>query len=341
MQAQIFILMGSLGASNQLHHIPALRSLSQSWCGAIYWAFLTFLCILANWRQVKNAITRQLRVNAISIVGGDLTVQYTNGESARYDTWNIPPPSHEADGIYLEVDETWIRIPQRAIRARESFEEALIRSAEAIPAVSIPQPPDAAEFPFAVTYTQSKADVVHAYHNGWSRPVDRSAWVISALFILFGPMLLCFLIGLPTEKWNLLDTVTASIPVGLTISAIIGIPALLSAASSSSQVNMAQQMHPFEQPLLIALGKAGVAIYGGAAANIVAWNNVRNLSGDERLICFEIPDDLVIIPRTAFLDLKQADEFLRAAKIYKGGGTPKFGGMQAVWPPAPSQAIPK
>jgi len=75
--------------------------------------------------------------------------------------------------------------------------------------------------------------------------------------------------------------------------------------------------------------------------NIVAWNNVRNLSGDERLICFETSDDLIIIPRTAFLDLKQADEFLRAAKTYKGGGTPKFGGMQAVWPPSPSQAIPK
>jgi len=327
LSAQIFlILVTSMGAPGIFHRFTALKALPDALCYAVWALLMISIYVYSSWQMLRSSITHQSNLNTIALRENRLTLQYDNGDRTEYPLPSARAFTREAAGIFFDLGGIWIHVPQHALVDNgDKLEEAFVYSAQAAQSITIPQPPNADAFPFAITFQQSKADFSHAYHNGWSRPMDRSGCGIALVAILFGPMLFCFVMALLTG--SSLDTAKGAVPVGLFISAIIGIPYLIFTASASPQINAAQQRHPFEQPLLVALGPDGAAIHGGLDTNIVDWKDIRKISGDERLIYLDMPDDLILIPRSAFLDSRHADEFLAAAKAYKNGKIPSSNSM--------------
>ena len=62
---------------------------------------------------------------------------------------------------------------------------------------------------------------------------------------------------------------------------------------------------------------------------------ILKVSGDNRCLYIAMRDDLLVIPRSAFLDTALAEHFLSAAAAYMRGEAPSSDDVGAIWPPAP------
>jgi hypothetical protein len=234
------------------------------------------------------------------------------------------------DGIFINRGHSWILIPARAFESNEeraTFEEIFLHSRQSLNTVRIP-PPQIDGCPWAVTFQPSKGDAVHAYYHGWGWSFLRSSDGRTAVACCLLPLLMCAIFGR-----FLGAAFSMMLLVGGVISVLFTIVIVLYLMSSAYPVSVVNKRHPMTQPLTVGLGQDGVAVNDGLSTLVIPWNEVRRIASDRRLLSLEAKRDLLLIPRSAFLDAAQADEFLAAAQAYRRGETPAKNEAAAPWPP--------
>lgn len=197
-------------------------------------------------------------------------------------------------------------------------------------------------FPWTVTFRQNKGDAVHAYYRGWA-PIflGSSEGVVSLL--ICGAAISCVLAIIASNHYHIngaqkatsFGSSTANAIVGVTVFTCIplSIPATLYLISPFLPMNVARRRRPLAKPLTVGIDSQGVAVNNGSTTVGYYWNDVWKIATDRHLIYLATRRELILIPRSAFLDMAQADEFLAAARAYRRGETPLKSEAAAPWPP--------
>ena len=322
------------------HLIPALKS--TPWLPYVVgWLLLTSIPhARREFRRIRAAIVDQSMLQTVSLSGNNIDFQFADGRSLSVPVTALKV-SATAHGLIIFTG--WksnqairavllaILIPSHAFSSQQEaghFEYCILHSQQLAMAPKIP-PVTLEGYPIAVTFQRERGDAAHAYYSGWSQYFVTQSHLRTRATIVIAPTVICLVIG----------TFAGAGPgigfaVGIVISMLFFLASLLHLAIPAFPMRVAEQRRPIKQPLTVGLGAHGFAINDGSRTFNVPWNAVDRVGIDNRLIYLAMKGDLVMIPRTAFLDRTQSDEFFAAAETYRRGEVPLA--AASPWPPPPN-----
>lgn len=326
-----FIIAWWIG--HNVHYVPLLQSLP-AWPAYVLWiAGAMILYAIRTRRIVAESLAGQTDVRVVKVNEGTLYVEDAAGIVTSIPLGSIVVAS-ASEGIYLTWSYGTVLVPARAFVDSEeagAIEAAYHRAAQAGKEIKIPVS-RIDGFPWSVTFQQEKGDAIHAYYHGWAPVFWRlGEWqpVIPIVSVIVA-LALAMAIALH-------GAIIVMLLVLATLGAFFGLVASIYGATPSPAINGTRRRHPIEQPLTLAVGMPGVALNNGAGTVVLPWTDIRKLRTDKRLIYCETADDLLLIPKSAFLDANMANAFFKAVDAYRQGVEPQATLQPIVWPPAPEK----
>ena len=317
--------------AHNVHYVSFLRSIP-GWLVSLLWlAVAILLYALRTRRIVAESLAGQTDVRVVKVNEGTLYVEDAAGIVTSIPLGSIVVAS-ASEGIYLTWSSGTVLVPARAFADSEeagAIEAAYHRAAQAGKEIKIPAS-RIDGFPWSVTFQQEKGDAIHAYYHGWAPVFWRLGGWQSAIPIVAVLAVLTLTVAVFAH-----DAIIVMLMVVAALVSFFGIVTAIYCVTPSPAIIGMQRRHPIEQPLTVAVGMPGVAVNNGAATVVLAWSDIRKLRSDKRLIYCESATDLLLIPKSAFLDTTMADAFFKAVDSYRHGVEPPAALQPIVWPPAP------
>lgn len=287
-------------------------------------------------REFRDHKDSQRDVRSVLCTPEIVTISYTRLGRFEYSLPAASMVRHNQEGVYIDWPKFALLIPARAFEGddAESLRTLYIRAKETQNKIRIPPRLDAREFPVSILAQPSKMDIVHAYYGGWGKAYQPANNSIYTLLVLIGPTLFCVSLALYMQL-----SVLRLLVIALEVTLLGVIASGLFRLSPGFPLSIAQSRHPLKQPRRIGMGPSGVTVHDGKSPSIFGWETVQRLGDDSRLIYMQVPGDLILIPKSSFLDERHVAEFLDAAMVYQRGETPAIDQARAVWPPEPTDAV--
>lgn len=320
-------------------HVHSTHSALNSACFVV----IFIACYIAAWIHSKRHVeSTQVETQTVTI-DDDILSYVTRDKAQRIPLRFVTMLERLPGLLVIKTPDGYLYVPQRAFEDQKRFDDLHTRMTKLLDRRITPWPVRRSieGFPLAITYRLDRTDIIKVFWSGKAGKHFKSiewnlAGILAIAFLLAAS-------GFSTGVLSHRNESLAMLPFLLS-----GIACLAYLLLPSYPISIANRYGEISQPRTVAAGPFGIALDDGNGILTVPWQDVKKIRSDRRMIylhCIKPKmlyssawslrgEDVLIIPKSAFLSSNVSEEFVTAVTAYQRGEHPVLTG-ETTWPPAP------
>jgi len=321
------------------NHAHSTHSALNSACFVV----IFIACYIAAWIHSKRHIeSTQVETQTVTI-DDDILSYMTRDKAQRIPLRFVTMLERLPALLVIKTPDGYLYVPQRAFEDHKQFDALHTRMTELLDRRITPWPARRSieGFPLAITYRLDRTDIIKVF---WSSKAGKH--FNSLEWNLAGTLAIALILGAFGFSTGFLSHRNG--PIAMLPFLLSGIACFCYILLPSYPIGIANRYGEISQPRTVAAGSFGIALDDGNGILTVPWQDIKKIRSDRRMIyvhCIKPKlfyssawslrgEDVLIIPKSAFLSSNASEEFVAAVTVYQHGENPVLTG-ETTWPPAP------